>query len=279
MSILLNELPDEVLATVFQYLTPKQISQVTRVSSQFNRICKEWYWEARAKSKWYGVDARPYRYDWQQLCRDSYLKGRSYCFCWRIDNFFERHQNAKEKEKERERIYSPEFELRGLSWRVLLFPAGNRDHHCLAMYLEPMPKNQSDSGTRVPWYHADMSFSVCGADEESVRTRKCHHIFNGKDPDWGFTSFMDFKELFNPNNLFLVDGALCLEVTVVLSAVPDYLGYYGIGLFDPDEKDAIQKFVDHGYHRESVEKKFLAFRLDHDNWSQDNQRTGKFVYP
>ena len=66
----------------------------------------------------------------------------------------------------------------------------------------------SSHTTQVP-------YTDCSADTE--------HIFEGRENDWGFTSFAALSDLLSPEKGFLQDGALHLKVTIEVEHPDNYL--------------------------------------------------------
>ncbi|XP_050903813.1 ubiquitin C-terminal hydrolase 12 isoform X2 [Lathyrus oleraceus] len=124
-------------------------------------------------------------------------------FTWRIDRF---------SQMSAERIYSDVFEVEGYKWRVLIFPKGN-NVDCLSMYLDAADSSSLPEGsTRF----ARFSLTVVSQIHTGFSWRKdSKHQFNKQQSDWGFTSFMPLKELFDPSRGYLVNDTLVVEVLVI----------------------------------------------------------------
>ncbi|MHB1952755.1 MAG: F-box-like domain-containing protein [Sulfobacillus sp.] len=259
------DLPDELLAMIFQLLPPWQWAQVARTCRQFNRVCEEdhWYWEPRARAKWRNVDGELYAYNWQELYRDNYLRGRQGTFSWKIENFSQISQVT---------LYSPVFNVGGYPWKILLFPRGNHDPTCLAMYLKP-----GDEVEKYPFRKVLSVFMLVGSEGKNL-ARTCEHIFDRREPDWGFTSYIRFSQLRDSSSGFIKDDCLHIEIQLTVSAVADPDEGFGgdIGYLDPDEKELIQKYVDMGYLRDHVEEKYGMFR-ESSKRSQDEPMTKEHI--
>ncbi|MCH99687.1 ubiquitin carboxyl-terminal hydrolase family protein, partial [Trifolium medium] len=53
--------------------------------------------------------------------------------------------------------------------------------------------------------------------EGSAIAKDTQHRFNERESDWGFTSFIPLRELFDPSRGFIVTNALVVEVDVTFS--------------------------------------------------------------
>ena len=118
-------------------------------------------------------------------------------YLWRIDHF--PHLRASHTD----RHYSSEFTLDGQTWRMLLFPCGNRQvqHYsdALSLYvqlagprLETPPVYQHHfSFTAVPPAHPPSSPYA----HVSPFTKESTHRFTNEDNDRGFNPWLDAKEL------------------------------------------------------------------------------------
>ena len=136
-------------------------------------------------------------------------------YIWRIDNF--PHLRAQHVE----RHHSPEFELEGQRWRMLLFPCGNRQagllsyglDQSIALYLQmvghlsqPPLQSHSFSFTVIP---PSASASSAAA---FPHTKDSTHRFTNEENDRGFNPFLDAKEL--PHLLHPPLNSLVVRITV-----------------------------------------------------------------
>ncbi|WJX28511.1 ubiquitinyl hydrolase 1 [Trifolium repens] len=126
-------------------------------------------------------------------------------FTWKIDRF----SQLKAK-----KLYSDVFEVGGFKWRILIFPKGN-NVDSLSMYLDVADSaNLPDGWSR----YAQFSMKVVDQINNKYSVRKdTHHLFNKRESDWGFTSFMPLGELFDPSRGFILKNALVVEVEVTCS--------------------------------------------------------------
>ncbi|KAG6502702.1 hypothetical protein ZIOFF_034988 [Zingiber officinale] len=132
---------------------------------------------------------------------------------WTIENFS--RLNAK-------KLYSDIFYVGGYKWRVLIFPKGNNVDH-LSMYLDV-----ADSAT-LPYgwsRYAQFALAIVNQVHGKYTIRKdTQHQFNGRESDWGFTSFMSLSELYDPSRGYLVNDTCVIDAEVTVRKVIDYWSY------------------------------------------------------
>ncbi|GAB2263919.1 hypothetical protein Droror1_Dr00026053 [Drosera rotundifolia] len=125
-------------------------------------------------------------------------------FTWTIENF---SQMINKKH------YSDEFLADGLKWRILIFPKGNKAD-CLSMYIDV-----ADAATLPLGWSRSAKFSLCvvnQVDYDRSMKKDAQHQFNIGERDWGFTTFMRLRDIYNPTNGFLVNDRLVVEAEVAL---------------------------------------------------------------
>ncbi|CAA7388121.1 unnamed protein product [Spirodela intermedia] len=134
-------------------------------------------------------------------------------FTWTIENFS--RLNVKKH-------YSDVFFVGGYKWRILIFPKGNNVDH-LSMYLDVADSASLPYG----WSrYAQFSLAVVNQIQHKYTIRKdTQHQFNGRESDWGFTSFMPLSEIYDPNRGYLVNDTLIVEAEVAVRRVVDYWAY------------------------------------------------------
>ncbi|KAL4388188.1 hypothetical protein GQ457_09G027710 [Hibiscus cannabinus] len=124
-------------------------------------------------------------------------------FTWTIKNFSK--LNTK-------KLYSDIFFTGGYKWRILIFPKGNNVDH-LSMYLAV-----ADS-TTLPYgwsSYTQFSLAVCNQIHNKYTIIKdTQHLFNERESDWGFTSFMPLGELYDPHRGYLVNDTVIVEAEFV----------------------------------------------------------------
>ncbi|CAN4126351.1 unnamed protein product [Withania somnifera] len=131
-------------------------------------------------------------------------------FSWTIENFS--RLNVK-------KLYSEVFHLGGYKWRILVFPKGNNVDH-LSMYLDVADSPSLPYG----WSrYAHFTLAVLNQVHNKFTMRKdTQHQFNARESDWGFTSFMPLRELYDPSRGYLMDDTIIVEADVSVRRVSDY---------------------------------------------------------
>ncbi|KAM3282679.1 ubiquitin C-terminal hydrolase 12 [Capsicum chacoense] len=131
-------------------------------------------------------------------------------FSWTIENFS--RLNVK-------KLYSEVFHVGGYKWRILIFPKGNNADH-LSMYLDVADSQSLPYG----WSrYAHFSLAVLNQVHNKYTVRKdTQHQFNARESDWGFTSFMPLRELYDRSRGYLMDGTVVVEADVSVRRVTDY---------------------------------------------------------
>ncbi|KAJ3342286.1 hypothetical protein HDU93_002759 [Gonapodya sp. JEL0774] len=96
-----------------------------------------------------------------------------------------------------ERQYSPEFEIAGHTWRLLIFPRGNRQSEFLSVFIESIDAKKPVEEITERW-HACVHFALAVAntnDPTCYVHNAAHHRFTIKESDWGFNQLIRFSEL------------------------------------------------------------------------------------
>lgn len=94
------------------------------------------------------------------------------------------------------RIRGPTFVVGGYEWNILLFPNGNGNNY-LSIYIEPRPIKTSDETISDDWYVcAQFAFDLWNVNHPNSHLPSAsYHRFSKSDTDWGFSSFIDLKQL------------------------------------------------------------------------------------
>ncbi|KAI7864234.1 ubiquitin carboxyl-terminal hydrolase 5 [Spinellus fusiger] len=131
--------------------------------------------------------------------------------------------NITQWSKLEDRVYGPTFEAGGHQWNVLLFPKGNNQTEYSSLYVEMADAKSS------PDNYCCAQFVVC----LSKPSDPCHYVhhtaqhrFNSEESDWGFTRFIDCKQLSIVDEegepRFLKDDSI--RITTILRVVKDPTG-------------------------------------------------------
>ncbi|XP_055691767.1 ubiquitin carboxyl-terminal hydrolase 7 [Lutzomyia longipalpis] len=147
---------------------------------------------------------------------------------------------VEEFSKLNEQLLSPPCYVRNLPWKIMVMPritqgSGDRpnaDNRSLGFFLQCNGENDSPSWTCKAT--ADLSIHNFKADAEPL-TRKITHVFYSKENDWGFSHFMSWNDVLDPEKGYIMDDAIVLEVHVVAEAPhgvfwdsKKYTGYVGL---------------------------------------------------
>lgn len=119
------------------------------------------------------------------------------------------------------KIYSPNFELEGFTWRYMIFPKGNRAPGLISIYLECVPE-----GKEAGWKcNAQFQLTIVNHLnlKKSIR-QDSSHLYRAGATDWGFAKFAELATLFNAENGFIRDDSLTLFVE--LEALQSSASYY-----------------------------------------------------
>ncbi|CAN8269436.1 unnamed protein product [Cochlearia groenlandica] len=120
------------------------------------------------------------------------------------------------------KLYSEVFVVGDYKWRVLIFPQGNTAAS-LAMYLDVA------DGASLPYgwsRYSQFSLTVVNQFQTRYSIKKdTHHQFNAKESDWGFSSFMPIRELYDPSRGFIVNDTVLIEAEVTVRKALDYWSY------------------------------------------------------
>lgn len=104
------------------------------------------------------------------------------------------------------KIRGPSFKCGGFVWNVLLFPNGNNNNQ-LAIYIEPHPDPEVAAIAELDdpdnWYVcAQFGLDIWNPNfPEAHISSGSYHRFNKTESDWGFSNFIDLKNLHS--NAFL----------------------------------------------------------------------------
>jgi len=121
---------------------------------------------------------------------------------------------AKLRTEDRARVYSPEFNLDGEKWRLVLFPKGNPNHYvagCMAAYIELLA---------IPAYCSVVCFlkmrMVHPKDPSKCKWRDTTHTFTHIHTDRGY------NDLLTPANIeeYTHEGDGCVVLQVVAYKAP-----------------------------------------------------------
>ncbi|KAL4338838.1 hypothetical protein S245_041616 [Arachis hypogaea] len=123
-------------------------------------------------------------------------------FKWTIKDFY------KLKSK---KIYSQNFYIGGHSWRILMYPKGNKVDY-LSIYLDA--GTLPDVETRFSKFKLVLINQV---NDKLTQIKETQHTFNARESDWGFTSFIPLADLYIYNKGFIVNDTCISEARISIS--------------------------------------------------------------
>ncbi|KXS19866.1 cysteine proteinase [Gonapodya prolifera JEL478] len=96
-----------------------------------------------------------------------------------------------------ERHYSEEFTIAGHTWRLLIFPRGNRQNEFLSVFIESMDAKKPPEEIGDRWHTCvHFALAVANTDDPAIYSHShAHHRFTAKESDWGFNQLVRFSEL------------------------------------------------------------------------------------
>jgi ubiquitin carboxyl-terminal hydrolase 7 len=109
-------------------------------------------------------------------------------YIWEIPSY-----NALKSEK---KVFSPNFQVCGESWRILMFPLGNGSES-LSLYLDFGEVEQRKESN---WFRCvQFAIRIFNSSDPSVESiRDASHRFTLSESDWGFTHFIRLNQLITP---------------------------------------------------------------------------------
>ncbi|CAH2354774.1 ubiquitin carboxyl-terminal hydrolase 15 [[Candida] railenensis] len=159
--------------------------------------------EAVAQGKQPAVNSFPNAKDFDKLAKKLMKPIQDYPVVEQTHHIWEiKDWNGMKENK----IRGPSFECGGYTWNILLFPNGNNNNQ-LAIYIEPHPVLK---GGEEDIEQNDKDWYVCaqfGLDIWNPNYPEAHmssgsfHRFNKNESDWGFSNFIDLKNLYSNNFL------------------------------------------------------------------------------
>lgn len=120
--------------------------------------------------------------------------------------------------QEREPVYSPPYYVRTLPWKMMIQCRTSTSNYtetkALGFYL------QCNGNSETSWScsaKAELRLIPWIGDRKPY-VRKIKHLFHSKENDWGFTSYMPWDDLMDPNVGYVQDDIIMLEVKVAAEA-------------------------------------------------------------
>ncbi|XP_060521700.1 ubiquitin carboxyl-terminal hydrolase 7 isoform X3 [Cylas formicarius] len=121
--------------------------------------------------------------------------------------------------KMKESVLSNPCYVRNLPWKIMVMPRSNhnqeRNQRSLGFFLQC--NGESESSSWSCYAVAELRLLSVRPDVEHF-CRKIQHLFYSKENDWGFSHFMTWNDVLDPEKGFIKDDAITLEVHVVADA-------------------------------------------------------------
>ncbi|ESO84027.1 hypothetical protein LOTGIDRAFT_184079 [Lottia gigantea] len=115
--------------------------------------------------------------------------------------------------KLKESMYSPAVMIRNLPWKMMIQMRSNQTSErqkSFAFFLQCNAESDSPSWS----CHAVAELKIVNQKNEADSyTRKIQHLFTCKENDWGYTHFLAWNELLDPEKGYVKDDKLVLEVS------------------------------------------------------------------
>ncbi|XP_018373851.1 PREDICTED: ubiquitin carboxyl-terminal hydrolase 7 isoform X4 [Trachymyrmex cornetzi] len=115
---------------------------------------------------------------------------------------------------------SPACYVRNLPWKIMVMPRSSQTQErqpqrSLGFFLQC--NGESESTSWSCYAVAELRLLSCKEGQEPF-SRKIQHLFYSKENDWGFSHFMTWQDVLDPDRGFIKDDSITLEVHVVADA-------------------------------------------------------------
>ncbi|CAG9094237.1 unnamed protein product [Plutella xylostella] len=120
----------------------------------------------------------------------------------------------------KEQVLSPPTYVRCLPWKILVLTrntttADRQQQKALGIFLQC--NGDCDSSGWSCYGMGELKL-VSHKPDIPDYSRKLHHMFHYKEDDWGYTHFILWKDLMNPDNGFIKDDSITIEAHVTAEA-------------------------------------------------------------
>nr|XP_012150583.1 PREDICTED: ubiquitin carboxyl-terminal hydrolase 7 isoform X5 [Megachile rotundata] len=121
--------------------------------------------------------------------------------------------------KMKETQLSPPCYIRNLPWKIMVMPRTSQTQDrtpqkSLGFFLQCNGESES---TWSCYAVADLRLLSCKEGQEPFN-RRIQHLFYSKENDWGFSHFMTWQDVLDPDKGFIKDDSITLEVHVMADA-------------------------------------------------------------
>ncbi|KAL7638741.1 UNVERIFIED_CONTAM: hypothetical protein RMT77_010274 [Armadillidium vulgare] len=120
----------------------------------------------------------------------------------------------------KETMYSPPCFVRNLPWKIMVMPRTNQSQdrqpqRSLGFFLQC--NGESESASWSCNASAELRLLSIKENQEPF-SRKIQHLFYSKENDWGFSHFMAWSDVLDPDKGYIKDDTITLEVWVMADA-------------------------------------------------------------
>lgn len=133
-------------------------------------------------------------------------------FSYRVENF----------SKLKESVLSPPCYVRNLPWKIMVMqrtsnPSDRNQTETRSMGFFLQCNAESESSSWSCNAKAELRLLSYKSDQEPF-VRQIKHLFYSKENDWGFSHFMSWNEILDPEKGYIQDDTITLEVHVLAEA-------------------------------------------------------------
>ncbi|XP_049869363.1 ubiquitin carboxyl-terminal hydrolase 7-like [Pectinophora gossypiella] len=120
----------------------------------------------------------------------------------------------------KEQVLSPPCYVRCLPWKILVLirqttTPDRQQQKALGVFIQC--NGDSDTPGWSCYGLGELKLLSHKSDREHM-CRKLHHMYHGKEDDWGFAHFISFKDLMNEENGFVKDDTITIEAHILAEA-------------------------------------------------------------
>lgn len=117
--------------------------------------------------------------------------------------------------KLKDSVLSPPCYVRNLPWKIMAMSRTNNEARSLGFFLQC--NGESESANWSCNAIAELKIHTFKQGTE-VFSRKIKHTFYSKENDWGFSHFLSWNEIYDPEKGYVDDDSILLEVHVTADA-------------------------------------------------------------
>ena len=115
---------------------------------------------------------------------------------------------------------SPPCFVRNLPWKIMVMPRSSQTQErqpqrSLGFFLQC--NGESESSSWSCYAVAELRLLACKEGQEPF-SRKIQHLFYSKENDWGFSHFMTWQDVLDPDKGYIKNDTITLEVHVIADA-------------------------------------------------------------